>query len=106
MESGARVDDDGSGLDWLLLDSKFFLMETSRCTGSCASATCPSPAWFDCPENGASGLTQVIVKDGDDVHTPIAVVAGQIMAVGAMMIVDLLREMAWGWQLTTRWAGH
>ncbi|OJA10455.1 hypothetical protein AZE42_10604 [Rhizopogon vesiculosus] len=37
-----------------------------RCAGSRASATWPSPVWFDRPENGALGLTQVIVKDGDD----------------------------------------
>ncbi|OJA10014.1 hypothetical protein AZE42_12671 [Rhizopogon vesiculosus] len=91
-----------AALDGLLLGSKFFVMETS--------ATCwvtrlrdmafsrilrQDKSWFDCPENGASRPTQVIVKDGDDARTLFAVVVSQIVAVGAMMTVGLIWAMAW-----------
>jgi len=57
-------------------------------------------SWFDRPENGASRLTQVIVKDGYDARALIAVVVGQIAAIddrrsplgnGLVMAIDTLR---------------
>ncbi|KAG2051748.1 hypothetical protein BDR06DRAFT_915985 [Suillus hirtellus] len=96
-----------AALDGLLLGSKFFFMETSAMRWvtrlrdiAFSRVLSQDKSWFDHPENGAAKLTQVIVKDGDDARTLIAVVVGQIVAVGAMMIVGLLWAMAWGWQLT------
>lgn len=96
-----------AALDGLLLGSKFFFMETSAMRWvthlrdiAFSHVLSQDKSWFDRPENGAAKLTQVIVKDGDDARTLIAVVVGQIVAVGAMMIVGLLWAMAWGWQLT------
>ncbi|KAG1721099.1 hypothetical protein EDB19DRAFT_1917511 [Suillus lakei] len=96
-----------AALDGLLLGSKFFVMETSAMRWvtrlrdiAFSRVLSQDKSWFDRPENGAARLTQVIVKDGDDARTLIAVVVGQIVAVGAMMIVGLLWAMAWGWQLT------
>jgi ATP-binding cassette, subfamily B (MDR/TAP), member 1 len=96
-----------AALDGLLLGSKFFIMETSAmrwCTRlrdmAFSRVLSQDKSWFDRPENNASRLTQVIVKDGDDARTLIAVVVGQIVAVGAMMTIGLIWAMAWGWQLT------
>ncbi|KAG1778875.1 P-loop containing nucleoside triphosphate hydrolase protein [Suillus placidus] len=96
-----------AALDGLLLGSKFFFMETSAMRWvtrlrdiAFSRVLSQDKSWFDRPENGAAKLTQVIVKDGDDARTLIAVVVGQIVAVGAMMIIGLLWAMAWGWQLT------
>ncbi|KAJ8596855.1 hypothetical protein M405DRAFT_804734 [Rhizopogon salebrosus TDB-379] len=96
-----------AALDGLLLGSKFFVMETSAmrwCTRlrdmAFSRVLSQDKSWFDRPENNASRLTQVIVKDGDDARTLIAVVLGQIVAVGAMMTIGLIWAMAWGWQLT------
>lgn len=96
-----------AALDGLLLGSKFFVMETSAMRWvtrlrdmAFSRVLSQDKSWFDHPENGASRLTQVIVKDGDDARTLIAVVVGQIVAVGAMMTIGLLWAMAWGWQLT------
>ncbi|KAG0696805.1 P-loop containing nucleoside triphosphate hydrolase protein [Suillus ampliporus] len=96
-----------AALDGLLLGSKFFVMETSAMRWvtrlrdiAFSRVLSQDKSWFDSPENGASKLTQVIVKDGDDARTLIAVVVGQIVAVGAMITVGLIWAMAWGWQLT------
>jgi ATP-binding cassette subfamily B (MDR/TAP) protein 1 len=96
-----------AALDGLLLGSKFFFMETSAMRWvtrlrdiAFSRVLSQDKSWFDRPENGAARLTQVIVKDGDDARTLIAVVVGQIIAVGAMMTIGLLWAMAWGWQLT------
>lgn len=96
-----------AALDGLLLGSKFFFMETSAMRWvtrlrdiAFSRVLSQDKSWFDRPENGAAKLTQVIVKDGDDARTLIAVVVGQIVAVGAMMMIGLLWAMAWGWQLT------
>lgn len=96
-----------AALDGLLLGSKFFFMETSAMRWvtrlrdiAFSRVLSQDKSWFDRPENSAARLTQVIVKDGDDARTLIAVVVGQIVAVGAMMLIGLLWAMAWGWQLT------
>jgi ATP-binding cassette subfamily B (MDR/TAP) protein 1 len=96
-----------AAIDGLLLGSKFFLMETSAMRWvtrlrdiAFSRVLSQDKSWFDRPENGAARLTQVIVKDGDDARTLIAVVVGQIVAVGAMMMIGLLWAMTWGWQLT------
>jgi len=96
--------------DGLLLGSKFFVMETSAMRWvtrlrdmALSRVLSQDKSWFDRPENVASRLTQVIVKDGDDAHTLIAVVVGQIVAVGTMMTISLIWAMAWGWQLTLVW---
>ncbi|KAG1886662.1 P-loop containing nucleoside triphosphate hydrolase protein [Suillus subluteus] len=96
-----------AALDGLLLGSKFFFMETSAMRWvtrlrdiAFSRVLSQDKSWFDRPENGAARLTQVIVKDGDDARTLIAVVVAQIVAVGAMMTIGLLWAMTWGWQLT------
>ncbi|KAG2130150.1 P-loop containing nucleoside triphosphate hydrolase protein [Suillus bovinus] len=96
-----------AAIDGLLLGSKFFFMETSAMRWvtrlrdiAFSRVLSQDKSWFDRPENGAAKLTQVIIKDGDDARTLIAVVVGQIVAVGAMMIIGLFWAMAWGWQLT------
>jgi len=96
-----------AALDGLLIGSKFFVMETSAMRWvtrlrnmAFSRVLSQDKSWFDRPENSASRLTQVIVKDGDDARTLLAIVAGQIIAVGAMMTIGLLWAMVWGWQLT------
>ncbi|KAG1838917.1 P-loop containing nucleoside triphosphate hydrolase protein [Suillus subalutaceus] len=96
-----------AALDGLLLGSKFFFMETSAMRWvtrlrdiAFSRVLSQDKSWFDRPENGAARLTQVIVKDGDDARTLIAVVVAQIVAVGAMMTIGFIWAMTWGWQLT------
>ncbi|KAG1740122.1 P-loop containing nucleoside triphosphate hydrolase protein [Suillus paluster] len=86
-------------LTGLLLGSKFFVMEISAmhwvtrfCNIAFSRVLSQDKSWFDHPENGAAKLTQVIMKDGDDACMLIAVVLGQIVAVGAMMTTGLMAK--------------
>ncbi|KAH7926936.1 hypothetical protein BV22DRAFT_1194028 [Leucogyrophana mollusca] len=96
-----------AAIDGLLLGSKYFIMESAAMSWvtrlrdlAFARVLRQDKAWFDKGENGAAKLTQVLVKDGDDARTLVAVVLGQCVVVSAMLGVGLLWAMAWGWQLT------
>ena len=46
--------------------------------------------WFDRPENTASRIVQVLVKDGEDTRDLVAVVRGQCCVVFSMLCVGLV----------------
>jgi ATP-binding cassette subfamily B (MDR/TAP) protein 1 len=56
-------------------------------------------AFFDLPENTASSLTNSIVKDAEDARNVIGMIAGQLVAVIAMIATGLIWSYAAGWQL-------
>ncbi|THH28864.1 hypothetical protein EUX98_g5322 [Antrodiella citrinella] len=56
--------------------------------------------WFDQVGNTPVRLMQVLVKDGDDARTLIAVVLAQFLVVIAMLGVGLVWALVLGWQLT------
>ena len=56
--------------------------------------------WFDRPENAASRIVQVLVKDGEDARDLVAVVWGQCCVVFSMLCVGLVWAFITGWQVT------
>jgi ATP-binding cassette subfamily B (MDR/TAP) protein 1 len=55
---------------------------------------------FDLPENSASSITNTIVKDAEDARNVIGMIAGQIVAIVAMVFTGLVWSFVVGWQLT------
>ena len=95
-----------AGLDGLFLGLKYFIME------SCGTAWIDrfrkrvlalvlrqDQAWFDKAKHSAVRLVQVLVKDGDDARSLVAVVLGQCLVVGSMFGVGLVWAVVRGWQL-------
>ncbi|KAH7337541.1 P-loop containing nucleoside triphosphate hydrolase protein [Rhizoctonia solani] len=56
--------------------------------------------WHDEPSHSAAHIAQVLVTDGDDARTLVAVVLGQSVTVITMVFVGLIWAMIMGWQLT------
>ncbi|CAE6384177.1 unnamed protein product [Rhizoctonia solani] len=56
--------------------------------------------WHDESSNSPVHIAQVLIKDGDDARTLIAVVLGQSVTVVTMVFVGLIWAMVMGWQLT------
>ncbi|KAG8734642.1 hypothetical protein FRC10_011599 [Ceratobasidium sp. 414] len=56
--------------------------------------------WHDEPAHSPATVAQVLVTDGDDARTLVAVVLGQCVTVATMVLVGLVWAMVMGWQLT------
>ncbi|KAB5590231.1 Multidrug resistance protein 2 [Ceratobasidium theobromae] len=56
--------------------------------------------WHDESAHSPAQIAQVLIKDGDDARTLIAVVIGQCITVVTMVSVGLVWAMVMGWQLT------
>jgi ATP-binding cassette subfamily B (MDR/TAP) protein 1 len=96
-----------AALDGLLLGSKFVVMEsvavgwTTRLrTRALARVLAQDKRWFDRPLHAPARLVQVLVKDGEDARSLVAVVWGQFFVVAAMLGVGLVWALVRGWQLT------
>ncbi|KAJ1301182.1 hypothetical protein OPQ81_003593 [Rhizoctonia solani] len=56
--------------------------------------------WHDESSHSPIHIAQVLIKDGDDARTLVAVVLGQTVTVITMVFVGLIWAMVVGWQLT------
>jgi len=96
-----------AAINGILLGTKYFIMEI------CGMSWVPriqstalyniivqDKKWFDHPENVASRMVQVLVKDGEDARDLVAVVWGQCCVVFSMLCVGLVWAFIRGWQVT------
>ncbi|KAG8709315.1 hypothetical protein FRC08_018413 [Ceratobasidium sp. 394] len=86
---------------------KFFIMEvaamnwvTSLRERCFARILAQDKRWHDNPAHTPATIAQVLIKDGDDARTLVAVVLGQCVTVATMVLVGLVWAMVMGWQLT------
>ncbi|KAK0212712.1 P-loop containing nucleoside triphosphate hydrolase protein [Desarmillaria ectypa] len=96
-----------AAVDGLLIGLKYFIMETCSMIWitrirNVAFRTIlkQDKKWFDKSENSASRIVQVLMKDGDDARTLIAIVIAQFVVVSAMLTVGFLWALVRGWQMT------
>jgi len=70
-----------AAIDGILLGTKYFIMETCGMWWVTSTALynvmMQDKKWFDPPENAASRMVQVLVKEGEDARNLVAVVWGQ-----------------------------
>jgi len=95
-----------AGLDGLFLDLKYFIVESCETAWIArfrkrvlALVLRQDQAWFDKAKHSAVRLVQVLVKDGDDARSLVAVVLGQCLVVASMFGVGLVWAVVRGWQL-------
>ncbi|KAF8752313.1 P-loop containing nucleoside triphosphate hydrolase protein [Rhizoctonia solani] len=86
---------------------KFFIMEVAAMNWVTAlrercfeRILAQDKRWHDEASNSPVHIAQVLIKDGDDARTLIAVVLGQSVTVVTMVFVGLIWAMVMGWQLT------
>ncbi|KAG8678292.1 hypothetical protein FRC09_019959, partial [Ceratobasidium sp. 395] len=86
---------------------KFFIMEVAAMNWVTAlrdrcfeRILAQDKRWHDDPAHSPVTVAQVLIKDGDDARTLVAVVLGQCVTVATMVLVGLVWAMAMGWQLT------
>ncbi|KAG9128568.1 hypothetical protein FRC07_000001 [Ceratobasidium sp. 392] len=86
---------------------KFFIMEVAAMNWVTAlrdrcfeRILAQDKRWYDEPAHSPVTVAQVLIKDGDDARTLVAVVLGQCVTVATMVLVGLIWAMAMGWQLT------
>ncbi|PBK91619.1 P-loop containing nucleoside triphosphate hydrolase protein [Armillaria gallica] len=96
-----------AAVDGLLIGLKYFIMETCSMIWitrirNIAFRTIlkQDKKWFDKSENSAARIVQVLMKDGDDARTLIAIVIAQFVVVSAMLTVGFLWALVRGWQMT------
>lgn len=96
-----------AAVDGLLMGLKYFIMETCSMIWitrirNIAFRTIlkQDKKWFDKSENSAARIVQVLMKDGDDARTLIAIVIAQFVVVSAMLTVGFLWALVRGWQMT------
>ncbi|KAK0504638.1 P-loop containing nucleoside triphosphate hydrolase protein [Armillaria luteobubalina] len=96
-----------AAVDGLLIGLKYFIMETCSMIWitrirNVAFRTIlkQDKKWFDKSENSAARIVQVLMKDGDDARTLIAIVIAQFVVVSAMLTVGFLWALVRGWQMT------
>ncbi|KAG7449558.1 P-loop containing nucleoside triphosphate hydrolase protein [Guyanagaster necrorhizus] len=96
-----------AAIDGLLIGLKYFIMETCSMIWitrirNVAFRTIlkQDKKWFDKTENSAARIVQVLMKDGDDARTLIAIVIAQFVVVSAMLTVGFLWALVRGWQMT------
>ena len=96
-----------AAIDGILLGTKYFIMETcgmswvTRIRSTALyNVIVQDKKWFDRPENAASSMVQVLVKDGEDARDLVAVVWGQCCVVFSMLCVGLVWAFIRGWQVT------
>ncbi|KAF8607409.1 P-loop containing nucleoside triphosphate hydrolase protein [Ceratobasidium sp. AG-I] len=86
---------------------KFFIMEVAAMNWVTAlrercfdRVVAQDKRWHDEPAHHPANIAQVLIKDGDDARTLVAVVLGQCITVATMVFVGLAWAMVMGWQLT------
>jgi ATP-binding cassette subfamily B (MDR/TAP) protein 1 len=96
-----------AAIDGILLGTKYFVMEicgmswvTRIRSTALYNVIVQDKKWFDRPENAASRMVQVLVKDGEDARDLVAVVWGQCCVVFSMLCVGLVWAFIRGWQVT------
>ncbi|CAE6451330.1 unnamed protein product [Rhizoctonia solani] len=86
---------------------KFFIMEVAAMNWVTAlrercfdRILAQDKQWHDKSAHSPIHIAQVLIKDGDDARTLVAVVLGQAVTVATMVSVGLIWAMITGWQLT------